>query len=327
MSCFLGQEYEEERRMGTWGPGLYQNDVAEDVKAIFCDQLHRGKTSEQITEELIEKYMEALNDTDDSFHFWCALADTQWNYGRLIPRVKQKALECIDGSDKDLASWMEVNPSKSKQRKLAIEKLQTKLNTPQPPEKRVSQYRLYQCPWKIGDVFALPLSEEVAESSGFAGQYLLIEKVSECIWHPGHMIPVVHLKLTKDGKLPACVAEYDQLEYVQIRAVPYSWRDFPIIGSSPLLSDEELMRNTFETDEFGDMPSYRIGLITTSRRSLPSSLTYLGNFSDAKYPPKEYIFPKRDDVVTVSWKDLPAVAVKRYWELNRKQLSIYSSKQ
>lgn len=29
--------------MGAWGPGLYSDDVTEDVRGIYVDKLHRGK--------------------------------------------------------------------------------------------------------------------------------------------------------------------------------------------------------------------------------------------------------------------------------------------
>ena len=30
--------------MGAWGPRLYQNDIAEEVRDYYKDQLHRGKS-------------------------------------------------------------------------------------------------------------------------------------------------------------------------------------------------------------------------------------------------------------------------------------------
>lgn len=39
--------------MGAWGPKLYQDDVAEDVRDYYKDQLHRGKTGKEITQDLI----------------------------------------------------------------------------------------------------------------------------------------------------------------------------------------------------------------------------------------------------------------------------------
>ena len=37
--------------MGSWGPKLYQDDIAQDVRDTYKDRLRRGKTTKEITEE------------------------------------------------------------------------------------------------------------------------------------------------------------------------------------------------------------------------------------------------------------------------------------
>lgn len=34
--------------MGAWGPGLYSDDVTEDVRGIYVDKLHRGKMESRL---------------------------------------------------------------------------------------------------------------------------------------------------------------------------------------------------------------------------------------------------------------------------------------
>ena len=80
--------------MGAYGTGLYQDDVAADVRDSYINELKKGRDNEEITEELIEKYAGEINDSDDSTVFWLALADTQWKNGRLLEKVKIKALRC-----------------------------------------------------------------------------------------------------------------------------------------------------------------------------------------------------------------------------------------
>ena len=112
--------------MGTWGPGLFQNDVSDDVKRYFRDQLHRGKTSEQITKELIRSFRDELADLDDKPNFWLALADVQWDMGRLLPEVKEQALTCLsDGSA--LLPWQDAPKKEFAKRKQVLEKLKEKL--------------------------------------------------------------------------------------------------------------------------------------------------------------------------------------------------------
>ena len=37
-----------------------------------------------------------MGDVEEEPLFWFALADTQWNYGRLLPEVKEQALAWLD---------------------------------------------------------------------------------------------------------------------------------------------------------------------------------------------------------------------------------------
>lgn len=69
MRFCTGQVIKEEIDMGAWGPRLYQNDVAQDVKDYYKDQLHRGKNGQEITRELIEKNDYILSDEDDALYF------------------------------------------------------------------------------------------------------------------------------------------------------------------------------------------------------------------------------------------------------------------
>ena len=64
--------------MGTWGHGLYDNDTSLDVKDQFEEELHHGKTVEDITQLMINDYECNLDIPYEAFLFWGALADTQW---------------------------------------------------------------------------------------------------------------------------------------------------------------------------------------------------------------------------------------------------------
>ncbi len=120
--------------MGAWGPKLYQDDVALDVKDSF-DDLRRGKTVQQITNQLIDDYSSELDDASVAPTFWFALADTQWNLGRLMPEVRDQALAWIEKGG-DLFIWKEENPKGAIVREKVLKELQQKLNSPQPPEKK-----------------------------------------------------------------------------------------------------------------------------------------------------------------------------------------------
>ena len=286
--------------MSIWGPGLYQNDVSDDVKRHFSDQLHRGKDASQITQELTETFREVLTDWDDRANFWLALADVQWNMGRLLPEVKDNALTCLsDGSA--LLSWAQLSGKELTKRRKVLEKLAEKLNTPQPPEKKVSQYRLYQCSWKVGDVFALPLKSEQARTLGLEGGWLLLEKAGERVWHPGHHVPEMYAKLFVGFTLPSTLEEYEQLEYIRRSSNWYDLSQFPYPDSS----DQSNFANRIRSiDENGYLTEYRFMMITTSKRVIPQNLIYAGNFAGATHPAKEFVSQFDADIKAYFWKEL-----------------------
>lgn len=315
--------------MGAWGPRLYQDDIAEDVRDYYKDQLHRGKTGKEITQELIAQNEYAISDPDDAPVFWFALADTQWNLGRLEDFVREQALHHIrDGHD--VKRWAEEDPRGAKTRAETLEKLQLKLLSPQPAEKKIAQYRLYRCEWKIGDVFAYRLESDLAKERGLYGRYFLIQKVDEDVWYPGHIVPIVYVKITRNDKLPTNVDEYNQLEFVQTCFTKYEDRFCPIDMSRPQEDIAEKSKINYHVDEYGFLPQYRVTLINTSKRVIPKKLIYVGNFANVIRPPKEFIPHLKVNISAVSWKRFDETfetkMIKRYCGHNLRELSIYTNK-
>ena len=314
--------------MGAWGAKLYQDDVAQDIRDRFKDQLRRGKSSEEVTQELIKGYSYMIDDPDDGPVFWFALADTQWNLGKLLPEVKKQALLWLDKGG-DVRRWEAENPKQAIIRKKVLEELQQKLNSLQPPEKKISQYRLYTCEWKIGDVFAYQLESDLAKEKGLFGRYFLIQKVDEETWHPGHVFPIVYVKITSDERLPTSVKEYDELEYVQIVSSEF----YPsLVGLPPdylSLTKEEFWKimeekkASLDYDEYGRLPQFRIILMNTSKRVIPSKLVFIGNFLSASPPNKEFVPHDKVLIPLSSWKNFEQQHIDRYYGNNLKQYKFY----
>ena len=218
--------------MGNWGPGLYQNDITQDVKDDFEESHRAGKPVSEITAKLMADYEDIMGDPAEEPLFWFALADTQWRFGVLLPTVKEKALEWLD---KGCACppIQKIGFSDEAQWNQTLMQLKKELISPPPSPKRPARRRAYQCPWKIGDVFAYPLKSELAKEKGLYGRYFLIQKVDETVWYPRHIVPIVYVKITKDDTLPANLEEYNQLEYVQSCFTKYENRFWPIDMSRP----------------------------------------------------------------------------------------------
>ena len=182
--------------MGAWGVKLYDNDVAEDIKNTYKEKLQEGKSNEEATDEIISDYEYMLEDVDDAPLFWMALADQQWKVGRLLPNVKEQALKWIE-KGADLQVWYDESEKLGNQRKKVLEELSLKLNSPQPPEKKIYKRRYYRCPWKIGDVFAYKIESDLSKEHDLYGKYIIFQKASEVLervsdyLEEGHICPII----------------------------------------------------------------------------------------------------------------------------------------
>jgi len=273
--------------MASWGPKLYQDDVAEDVRDYYKDQLKRGKTNEEVTRVLIEDNEDIIQDEDEAPVFWFALADTQWNLGRLLPTVKEKALEYLKiGSN--LKRWESeaINQKEYKIREKVLQELEQKLKSQMPLEKKITQYKFYKCEWNIGDIFAYKLESDYAKEAGVSNKYLIIRKVDEYVWWPGHIIPIIYVQITKEEKMPNSKEEISRLEYIQ-------------------------------TSTYEGMPEYLIEMISTSKRIIPrKKLIFIGNYIDIPTPREEYIPEDKISITACHWSAFEKTIMDRYIGLN-----------
>ena len=308
--------------MGIWGVGLYSNDVGMDVQSAFVEALHEGKEPEEITAQMQVDYAGELEDPWDAPAFWFALADTQWKRGMLLPEVKDKALSLIESGD-EVAMWQQEDPALAKKREKVLNTLREKLLSPQPPRKSYRKRNLYQCQWRIGDVYAYQLESEEARERGLFGRYMLVRKVDEDICHPGHTIPIVYVKLTKDDKLPTSLAEYEALEYVQICFTTNDARFYPIDGRRPQEDIAEKSKLKYEVDEYGFLPQFRASLMSTSDRVIPKKLIYVGNFAEATAPRGEFIPHDKINISLIVWKFFEEIMLKKYFDHNKREMECY----
>ncbi len=187
--------------------------------------------------------------------------------------------------------------------------------------------RLYKCEWNIGDVFAWRMESELAKEKGLFGKYLLIQKVDEDTWYPGHTIPIVYVKITADEQLPQNYEEYCQLEYVQTSFTNFENRFWPLDGRRVREDIEEKSRLTYEVDEYGFLPEFRISLITTSKKMIPPGLQYVGNYPKIIPPKKEFIPHVKINIRSVAWKrfdmTFESCMINSYCNHNLRQLSVY----
>lgn len=313
--------------MGLCGVELYQSDIALDVKSQFEEMYNTGTMVQEITDRLIEDYKNLMGDIKKEPFFWLALADTQWDFGVLMPLVKEKALYWIEKESIALNCQLIDISVYAKKREKKLKDLQTKLLSPQPPEKKTTKKKIYRCRWEMGDVFAYKLESELAKEKGLSIRYFLIQKIDEGVWYPDHIVPIVYIKITRDTNLPSTIEEYNQLEYVQTWATKYEERFWPIDMKRPQEDIAEKTKINYQVDEFGLLPQYRAILLNLSEKMIPKKLIYLGNYMNATRPAREFIPHSKDNIVPVSWKHMnesfETIMIRRYCGHNLRELSIY----
>lgn len=118
--------------MGAWGPGLFENDDAVDLREGYRVFLADAQSDTGATEAAALDFGASFERPGDTTAFWLALGLIQWRMGRLDPHVKTLCLQIID-QDLDLAQW--TNPSDRKKRASVLRKLRETLTSPQPPSK------------------------------------------------------------------------------------------------------------------------------------------------------------------------------------------------
>ncbi|MEZ7126150.1 hypothetical protein ACBR40_12510 [Nonomuraea sp. AD125B] len=122
--------------MGAWGPGLFSDDLACDVRDEYRELIEDGATDEEARRRVVESYAEALDDPGEAPVFWLALAVTESKLGRLDPVVRDRALGIIERGEA-LAGWEAAGAKALARREAALLKARAQLTGPQPARRRL----------------------------------------------------------------------------------------------------------------------------------------------------------------------------------------------
>ncbi|HEV2214865.1 MAG TPA: hypothetical protein VGR64_06215 [Terracidiphilus sp.] len=139
--------------MGAWGTGVFQDDLACDIRDSYLDFLGDGLSGTEASARILVEYKSSLDDPEDSLILWFALASVEWKHGRLQQETLRQALRAID-SGANLNRWSKTDRNL---RSKALEKLRAQITSPQPAAKRVRKRVVCECDWKVGTLVALTL--------------------------------------------------------------------------------------------------------------------------------------------------------------------------
>ena len=145
--------------MGVWGPGLFSDDTACDIRDHYRELLEDGVEDGAATRLILEKYRAYLEEPGGIALL--AFAVTQSTLGRLEPDIRDRALAVLDGGA-DLETWERDNPTLLPKRRAVLAKVRGQLIGPQPLRKRLRPPKRTGCGLAAGDVLAFALPHRIA---------------------------------------------------------------------------------------------------------------------------------------------------------------------
>lgn len=137
--------------MGAWGPAVFSDDLACDIRTDYRELLEDGVDDAEATRRVItaNEHLAA----DEAHVLWLALAAAQAALGRLDDSVKSEALRVIDEGI-GLELWEEAGPKELARRKAALAKLRETLTGPQKEPTKVRKPWSHVSDLGAGDVLA-----------------------------------------------------------------------------------------------------------------------------------------------------------------------------
>lgn len=112
--------------MGSWGTGIFDDDVALDIRGEFEDALAEGMSVEEATSRILESWREAVEGPDDGSTISLALAALQLEHERVQPAVRDRALAII-ASGESLTRWEEAGADDLAERRRVLDRLRSAL--------------------------------------------------------------------------------------------------------------------------------------------------------------------------------------------------------
>ncbi len=179
--------------MGTWNVGIFQNDIAEDVKIEYIELLRDGLDAKKADEKMIDIYREIIEMNDsDTVDFYLSLALIEWQYGRLQSNTKEKALYYATNNEY-LKNWELEGKSILAKRKQVLNEFVITINSIQPNEKKIKIIKPFNCIWNIGDIFAYQLNSNKSKDYGVYGKYIVFQKTAESESYPKKIVPIIRV--------------------------------------------------------------------------------------------------------------------------------------
>ncbi len=171
--------------MGTWGPGLYANDFAEDFQAAIRAVLRLPMDPEQLVELLRTTYADVADHPSDEDHtaFWLVLADKFHKQGIECPDLYRRASSIIaDGDDLKMLASLGMSESDLRKRQKNLEKLQTQLSQPLSGKARKTLQEPEPFLMNAGDLMVYPVGSDGEAPNPYMSQQMIADHWKHAGW-------------------------------------------------------------------------------------------------------------------------------------------------
>ncbi|MBL8215442.1 MAG: hypothetical protein JNK87_32275 [Bryobacterales bacterium] len=140
--------------MGAWGVGIFDDDVACEIRELYRDLLGDGYAPDQVRDAILQHWSAFLEDVNAGPVIVLALALTQWKLGRLDDGMRERALSVIRTGAATVA-W--EGTGDLHKREAALAKAEQTLLSPQPAARKLRKRFRDTCDWQRGELISYRL--------------------------------------------------------------------------------------------------------------------------------------------------------------------------
>jgi len=250
--------------MGAWGTGIFQEDFTCDIRDNYIRYLAMDKSNEEAT-ELLKTDNELDKLTDDEGVFWIALAMVQWQKGRLLDEVKDKAIYFIDNG-LDLDTW-----EGNKKREEVLQQAKEKILSPMPEAKKIRRpWYMRSDKWKVGDLLSYKIVGEFAPKASIdlTGKYVLLRVVDMVYRKRNDKYEAVYAVYKKYGDkplTPEMISDNDFLIF-RINLPPSEYEGYFMLKEIGHLDNKEIKEHEIKViAKAADFNHKNISVLANSR--------------------------------------------------------------
>lgn len=305
--------------MAIWGPQIYDNDSASDIRDAFQELISSGMNPQRAKEQIMSSFSEMIQDVEDCPLVKLALADQLNSVGALCDNDKAEILDYLH-SGGDLDFWRENAPQLVKSRKIELEKFEKRILSAKAKKSAgAAGMKKKQLLWEIGEIYAIPICSDEADVLELQNEYILLYFFGETKQISGYRSPQVWAKVTKGGHLPKDADEFNQLEYVQIASTAMEARFLPFKSELELPLE---YNQPYLPDKWGYLPEYTMTIYESKGNHPPESLTLLGKFPGVL--PPIYNYRRYKSAHGAAWRHLEEFILQRYRLYNLHEAPLYN---